>query len=49
MAIINEIQSEFPIVSRPYRELGDRLQMSEDEVLARVTKLKAEGVIRRIG
>ena len=48
-AIINEIQSEFPIVSRPYRELGDRLQISEDEVLARVEKLKADGVIRRIG
>ena len=48
-AIINEIQSEFPIVPRPYRELGKRIDLSEDEVLARVKGLKAEGIIRRIG
>ena len=48
-AIINEIQSEFPIVPRPYHELGQRLHISEDEVLGRVSKLKAQGIIRRIG
>jgi DNA-binding Lrp family transcriptional regulator len=48
-AIINEIQSDFPIVSRPYNHLGQRLGISEDEVLDRVSKLKAQGIIRRIG
>ena len=48
-AIINEIQSDFPILSRPYEELGKRLHMSEGEVLERVRKLKRKGVIRRIG
>ena len=48
-AIINEIQSDFPIVSRPYNYLGQRLGISEDEVLDRVSKLKAQGIIRRIG
>ena len=48
-AIINEIQSAFPITPRPYRELGKRFQLSEDEVLRRVKKLKARGIIRRIG
>ncbi len=48
-AIINEIQSDFPIVPRPYHELGQRLNISEDEVLDRVGKLKAQGIIRRIG
>ena len=47
--ILNEIQSDFPITSRPYRELGTRLGLEESEVLARVAGLKDEGVIRRIG
>jgi DNA-binding Lrp family transcriptional regulator len=48
-AIINEIQSDFPITSHPYRELGRRFQLSEAEVIERLEGLKAEGVIRRIG
>jgi DNA-binding Lrp family transcriptional regulator len=48
-AIINEIQSDFPISPRPFRELGKRLNLPEHEVLERVKTLKAEGVIRRIG
>jgi len=48
-AIINEIQSDFPIAERPFQELATRLQLSEDEILERVKRLKEEGVIRRIG
>lgn len=48
-AILNEIQSDFPITPRPYHELGKRLKLSEAEVLERVKRLKAEGIIRRIG
>ena len=48
-AILNEIQSDFPITSRPYREVGKRMDLSEPEVFERVKKLKENGVIRRIG
>ena len=48
-AIINEIQSDFPIESRPFKALGKRLKLSEDEILDRVKRLKEDGVIRRIG
>ena len=48
-AILNEIQSDFPISSRPYREVGKRMALSESEVLERVKKLRRDGVIRRIG
>jgi len=48
-AIINEIQSEFPISVRPYHDLGRRLGLTESEVIERVGRLKKEGVIRRIG
>ena len=47
--ILNEIQSDFPISSRPYRDLGNRLHMTETEVLDAVKRLKENGVIRRIG
>ena len=47
--ILNEIQSDFPITSRPYLELGKRLGLGEDEVFERVKRLKSDAVIRRIG
>lgn len=48
-AILNEIQSHFPIVSRPYEEVGRRVGASEAEVLDRVAHLTATGIIRRLG
>jgi len=48
-AILNEIQSHFPIVSRPYAEVGRRVGVSEEEVIRRVKQMTAAGVIRRIG
>jgi DNA-binding Lrp family transcriptional regulator len=47
--ILNEIQSAFPIASRPYLELGKRLDLSEEEVLERVKRMRSEGIIRRLG
>jgi siroheme decarboxylase len=47
--ILNEIQANFPVAARPYLELGERLGIQEDEVLARVKMLKSKGIIRRIG
>jgi len=48
-AILNEIQSHFPIVSRPYAEMGERVGAPEAEVLSRVQAMVDAGVIRRIG
>lgn len=48
-AIINEIQSDFPIHPRPFEVVGERLDLSGEEILRRVEGLKKEGVIRRIG
>ena len=48
-AILNRIQSDFPITSRPYRTIAADLGLSEGEVLKRVSRLKASGIIRRIG
>ena len=48
-AILNRIQSRFPIISRPYLEVANELGLTEKEVLDRVVKLKKTGIIRRIG
>ena len=48
-AILNEIQSHFPIVSRPYEEVGGRVGAAEAEVVRRVRAMMASGVIRRVG
>ena len=47
--ILNIIQSDYPIASRPYAVVGDKVGLSEGEVLARVNALRDAGVIRRIG
>ena len=47
--ILNQIQSDFPITSRPYRSIADKLGLTEEEVLKRVYRLKESGIIRRIG
>ena len=48
-AILNRIQSNFPITSRPWLTVADELDLTEKEVLDRVARLKADGIIRRIG
>ncbi|MBC2716222.1 MAG: Lrp/AsnC family transcriptional regulator [Desulfobacteraceae bacterium] len=48
-AILNRIQSDFPVSSRPYAVIADEFGISEDEVINRVQQLKLTGIIRRIG
>lgn len=48
-AILNQIQSSFPITSRPYAAVGELLGLTEAEVISRVQRLVQDGVIRRIG
>jgi DNA-binding Lrp family transcriptional regulator len=48
-AILNEIQSHFPIAARPYAEVGERVGAPEAEVIRRVQQMFEAGIIRRIG
>lgn len=48
-AILNRIQSDFPIISRPYEAIGNALGIPEIEVINRLVRLKDMGIIRRIG
>ena len=47
--ILNRIQSNFPIASRPYLAIAEELDLDESEVIHRLLRLKKNGIIRRIG
>ncbi len=47
--ILDIIQSNFPLSSRPYKVIGDEIGMEEEEVLSNVLNLKKQGIIRRLG
>lgn len=47
--ILNILQRDFPVEAEPFRRIGEKVSLSEAEVLRRIGKLKDEGIIRRIG
>jgi DNA-binding Lrp family transcriptional regulator len=47
--LLTRVQSRLPIEPRPFRRLGHEIGMPEQEVLERLRRLKASGVIRRMG
>ncbi len=47
--LVNDWQRDFPLVSRPYAELGARLGIAEAEVITRLGKLAEDGTVSRIG
>lgn len=48
-AIINGGQADFPLTSRPFAALGERLGLSEEETLRRIRRLVEQGYISRLG
>jgi DNA-binding Lrp family transcriptional regulator len=46
--LLNALQWDFPLVERPFAAIGDRLGMTEQDVLDRVSRLRAGGVIRQM-
>ncbi|MBU0701266.1 AsnC family transcriptional regulator [bacterium] len=47
--ILNALQEDFPIDSRPFRVLSQEIQISEEEIIQRVGSLVDNKIIRRIG
>lgn len=47
--ILNRIQGGFPISTDPYGDVGAEIGLSGEEVLSRVKRLKAAGIIRKVG
>lgn len=47
--LIAAIQGGLPLVSAPYRVIGEEIGLAEDEVIARIAALRERGVIKRMG
>ncbi len=47
--LIAELQENIPLTENPYLALGERLGISEDEVVRLLRKLKESGRLKRIG
>lgn len=46
--LLNRIQSDFPLVERPFEELGKSLGISGEEAIGRIHRLKEEKIIRQV-
>lgn len=48
-ALVNALHGGFPLVDRPFAEVGLKLGIEEEEVIARIEYLRASGVLTRFG
>lgn len=47
--LIDYLQEDFPLTLNPFETLARKLNLSEDEIIFRVSRLKFIGIIKRIG
>lgn len=47
--LMNLMQDFFPLSKQPYKEIGEKLDMKEAEVISRIENLKEKGFIRKVG
>lgn len=47
--LLNILQKEFPLIEEPFLFVAEKCGISEEEALARVRKMREDGIIRRIG
>jgi len=47
--LLNDFQTGFPLVPRPYAEIASRLGVDESEVIARLGRLGETGAVSRVG
>jgi DNA-binding Lrp family transcriptional regulator len=45
--LLSELENGLPLVKEPYKEIGNRLNLTGNEVLDRIQKLQAAGIIRK--
>ncbi|MEM9576871.1 MAG: Lrp/AsnC family transcriptional regulator [Pseudomonadota bacterium] len=48
-AIINSLQSGFPISARPFQQAAEDLGLTEGDLIARIARMREAGVITRFG
>ncbi len=48
-AIINGLQSGFPICARPFQQAAKDLGLAEDDLITRIARMREAGIITRFG
>lgn len=48
-SLLNLVQTDFPIATRPYLELAEKVGVTEEEAWQRINALRQNGIIRRLG
>lgn len=48
-SLLDILQNSFPLTLKPFQDIAMQLGIKEDEVLERISRMKREGLIRRIG
>ena len=47
--IIRSLQEEMPVTAKPYAAIAEKVGVEEGELLQRIQRLQADGLLRRIG
>ncbi len=47
--LIAAIQDGLPLSARPYADIGARIGLSEEDVIARIAAMQQQGTIKRLG
>ncbi len=48
LLLLDALQDDLPLTSRPWKEIGVQIGLSEEECLQRISRLKESGIIRNI-
>ena len=48
-AIVNTLQGEFPLCERPFAVAAEALAIGEDDLIARIERMLADGTLTRFG
>lgn len=48
-SLLAALEPGLPLVARPFAALGERIGLSEDEVIVRLRRLLADGIVKRFG
>ena len=47
--ILRALQSEIPLTSRPFKDIGARAGISEEETIDRIQSMLDQGILRKVG
>ncbi len=47
--LLRALQSGIPLTTQPYKEIGERVGLSESEVIERIQDMLDQGILRKVG